>query len=158
MRKLILSALAAAVIIPAAAQAQSYGEVRRDRAELRHDRRDAYQARRHGDGRDLRDARRDLRDDRRETRGDWQDYRRSHPEAFRGGGGYAGPRGWAYRPVDTGHRFAPEYYHQRYWVDPIRYHLAVAPGYARWVRYGNDVVLVNVRTGRVLAVHRAFFY
>jgi Ni/Co efflux regulator RcnB len=31
-------------------------------------------------------------------------------------------------------------------------------GPQRWVRYGNDVVLVNIRTGRVIEVHRAFFW
>ena len=157
MRKLILSALAAAALVPVAAQAQSYGDVRHDRGEVRHDRRDLAQARRYGDRGDMRDARHDLREDRRETREDWRDYRRSHPEAFRGGG-YAGPRGWAYRPVEAGYRFQPAYYGQRYWVDPVRYRLPAAPGYGRWVRYGNDVVLVNIRTGQVIEVHRGFFY
>lgn len=157
MRSLILAALAAASVIPAAAQAQSYGEVRHDRGEVRQDRRDLADARADGDRRDVRDARRDLRDDRRETRGDWHDWRRTHPDVYRGAA-YEGPRGWAYRPVTIGYRFAPTYYDRRYWIDPAPYRLHPVGIDRRWVRYGNDVLLVNVRTGRVLEVNRGFFY
>jgi len=31
-------------------------------------------------------------------------------------------------------------------------------GYERWVRYGNDVVLVDIRNGRVLDIHNRFFF
>jgi len=157
MRKFILPALAAAVIVPAAANAQSYGEVRHDRAELRQDRRDLARAQAHGSRHDVREARRDLRQDRRETRQDWRDYRGTHRDLFRGPA-YVGPRGYRYRPVGVGYRFAPDYYSQRYWIDPIRYHLPRAGAWQRWVRYGNDVVLVNVRTGRVITAYNSFFW
>ena len=156
MRKFILAALMAATVIPAAAQAQSYGEVRHDNREVRQDRRDVARAQAYGDRHDVRDARQELREDRRDRREDWRDYRQGHRDAFRGPA-YVGPTGYRYRPVVVGYRFAPTYYAQRYWIDPIRYRLPAAPAWQRYVRYGNDVALVNVRTGRVIAIYNGFF-
>ena len=162
MNKIILAALAAATIVPVAAPvaagAQSYGEVRRDRQEQRQDRRDLRDAQYRGDRGDIRDARQELREDRRETRDDWRDYRRSHPDAFRRGG-YRGPSGYRYRPVSVGYRFQPGYYGRNYWVNDWRnYRLSRPLGYQRWVRYGNDVVLVDIRNGTVVSVNNGFFY
>ncbi|WP_425231086.1 RcnB family protein [Sphingomonas sp.] len=158
MRTLITAALAAAALVPVAASAQSYGEVRHDRREVRDDRRDVRDDRARGDYRAARDDRHDLRDDQRETREDWRDYRRSHADIYRGSA-YAGPRGYRYRPVTVGFRFAPSYYGRNYWVnDWSRYRLA-RPGYnQQYIRYGNDVVLVDIRSGRVLRVFGGFFY
>lgn len=162
MRKIILAALAAATIAPVAAPiaagAQSYGEVRRDQREVRDDQRDLRRAQMYGDRRDVRDARQELREDRRETREDWRDYRRSHPDWYRRGA-YRGPSGYRYRPVTPGYRFAPSYYGRNYWLnDWQRYRLAAPLGYQRWVRYGNDVVLVDIRNGAVVTVNNGFFY
>ncbi|WP_026359800.1 RcnB family protein [Sphingomonas sp. PR090111-T3T-6A] len=158
MRKLILASALMTTLLPAAAMAQSYGEVRHDQREIRQDQRDLNRAYARGDRHDVRDARRDLRNDRREARGDWRDYRRSHPEAFRGPA-YVGPRaGWRYRPVGVGYRFEPGFYDRRYWIDPVRYRLPPVVGYQRWVRYGNDVVLVDTRSGRVMNVYGGFFF
>lgn len=160
MRKLILSALMATftlpVLAPAAAIAQS-PELRHDRRDVREERRDLRDAQRDGDRREVRDARHDLRDARDERRGDWRDYRRDNPAAFRGPA-YVGPRGWRYRPVVVGYRLQPTYWSSRYVIDPVRYRLPVASGPTRWVRYGNDVLLVNIRTGRVVTVYNGFFY
>ncbi|MDB5736942.1 MAG: hypothetical protein JWO65_610 [Sphingomonas bacterium] len=157
MRKLILASALVATLLPAAAMAQSYGEVRHDNREVRDDRRDLRDAQWRGDRHDARDARHDIRDDRQERREDWRDYRRSHPDVYRGGG-YVGPRaGWRYRPVAVGYRFEPAYYGQRYWVDPVRYRLPPVGAYQRWVRYGNDVALVNTRTGVVVNLYGGFF-
>lgn len=159
MRKTIIAALAAATaLMPVAASAQSYREVQQDRRELRQDRREVRDAYRRGDRGDVRDARQELREDRRETREDWRDYRRSNPNAFRGQR-YNGPRGYQYRPVTPGYRFAPAYYGRNYWIsDYGRYRLA-RPGYnQQWVRYGSDVVLIDLRSGRVLQVFNRFFY
>ena len=162
MRTLITATLAPvlaiAVLAPIAAGAQSYGEVRRDSREIRQDRRDLRDAQYNGDRGDVRDARRELREDRQERREDWRDYRRAHPDYYRGAA-YAGPRGYRYRPVTSGYRFTPEYYGRNYWVnDWQRYRLAAPLGYQRWVRYGNDVVLVDIRSGRVGTVYNGFFY
>ena len=158
MRKFILASALAATLVPASAMAQSLGEVRRDNRELRHDRRDLRDAQWRGDRHDVREARHDLRNDRRERREDWRDFRRAHPDVYRGPA-YVGPRaGWRYRPVRIGYRFDPVFYGQRYWIDPGRYHLRPVAANLRWVRYGNDVLLVNVRTGRVIEVNNGFFY
>ena len=138
MRKLIVAGLMAATLVPAMASAQSAAEYRNDR-------------------RDVRDERRDVRDARQETREDWRDYRRAHPDVYRGGG-YVGPRGWAYRPVTPGYRFERSYYDRRYWVDPVRYRLGTTGRYERWIRYGRDVALVDIRSGRVIRVNSGFFF
>lgn len=158
MNKTIIAALAAAMLVPSVAGAQSYGEVRRDQRELRHDRRDLRDAQLHGDRDDVRDARQELREDRQERREDWRDYRRTHGDVYRRGN-YEAPRGYRYRPARVGSRFAPEYYGRRYWInDPQTYRLRRPGAYQRWVRYGNDVVLVETRGGRVLQVYNGFFY
>ena len=158
MKKIILAALTATAIVPAVAGAQSYGEVRRDQREVQQDRRDVRDAQYRGDRGDVRDARQELREDRRETREDWRDYRRSHPDAFRRGG-YRGPQGYRYRPVTPGYRFQPGYYGRNYWLNDWQsYRLARPLGYQRWVRYGNDVVLVDIRNGAVVSVNNGFFY
>ena len=158
MRKIIMAVLAASTLVPAAVQAQSYGEVRRDQREVRESRRDLRQAQRSGDRGDIREARQELREDRREMREDWRDYRRTNGNAFRRGA-YRGPQGFRYRPVTIGQRFAPAYYGRPYWVDYRTYRLA-QPRFStqRWVRYGNDVVLVDTRSGRVIQVYNRFFY
>ncbi|HWI85008.1 MAG TPA: RcnB family protein [Sphingomonas sp.] len=157
MRKALLAGLLAATIVPTIAQAQS-GELRHDRREIRDERRDLQRDYRDGASRrDVRDDRRDLRDARREYRDDWRDYRGRHPDIYRNGRWY-GPRGHRYRPVNVGYRFDRAFYERRYWIDPYRYHLRPVLGWQRWVRYGDDVLLVDVRSGRVLEVINRFFY
>lgn len=157
MRKFIISALIAATAFPAVATAQT-SELRRDRQDIRQEQRDLRDAQRHGTRRDVREERRDVREARREYRDDWRDYRRQNRNVYRRQA-YVGPRGYVYRPVAVGHRFRPAYYGSRYVIsDPYRYRLPRTNGYQRWVRYGNDVALVNIRNGRVVAVHRDFFW
>ena len=160
MRNFIIAGLAAATaLVPVAASAQSYGEARQSQREVRESRRDLRDAQRFGDRGDVRDARRELREDRREAREDWRDYRRSNRGVYTRPA-YAGPRGYRYRPVAVGYRFAPAYYGRNYWVnDYARYRLPrPGYGYQRWARYGNDVVLVDVRNGRTVQVYNRFFY
>lgn len=158
MRKFLIAGLMALTLAPAMAGAQT-GELRRDRQDLRAEQRDLREAQRDGDRGDIRAERRDVREARREYREDWRDYRRSNQAVFRQGR-YVGPvRGWQYRPVTVGYRLQPAFYGQRYVIaDPYRYRLPRASGVNRWVRYGNDVVLVNGRTGRVVQVYNRFFY
>jgi Ni/Co efflux regulator RcnB len=158
MRTPIILGLMAAVALPSMAQAQTYGEARESQRQVREERRELREAQMYGDRRDVREERRDLREARREARQDWRDYRRSHREVYNRRA-YVGPRGYVYRPVAVGYRFAPSYYSSRYVIaDPYRYRLPVALRGTQWVRYGNDVVLVNMRTGRVLEVHNSFFW
>jgi Ni/Co efflux regulator RcnB len=156
MRKIVMTLLAASAFLPAMASAQT-AELHRDRRDIRQEQREYHQAVRHGDRRDIRDERRDVRQAQREYREDWRDYRRNHRDVYRRPV-YVGPRGYAYRPIGAGYRLAPAYYGPRYTVvDYGRYRLP-NPGLHRWVRYGNDVLLVNVRTGRVIEAHRSFFW
>ncbi len=159
MRKFVLSALiavTAATGFTGIASAQT-GELRRDRQDIREQQRDLRDAQRHGNRGDVRDARQDLRDARQEHREDWRDYRRTNQSVFRGPA-YVGPRGYRYRPVTAGYRLQPAYYGSRYLIaDPYRYRLPRAVGVNRYVRYGNDVLLVNPRTGRVVSVYNGFF-
>ena len=158
MRKAIIASLLGAALIPGIASAQSGAELRQDRRDIRQERRDVERARANGaPGYAIRDERRDVRDARQEYREDWRDYRRAHPDAYRGNR-YVGPRGYNYRPVQTGYRFAPAYYDRRYWLDANRYRLAPVGRYERWVRYGNDVVLIDIRNGRTLRVYDRFFF
>ena len=163
MRNIIIAALAAATALSpiaiAPASAQSRHEIRRDTREIRQDRRDVQRARYRGDRGDFRHARRELREDRRERREDWRDYRQSHRNIYTRSA-YRGPRGYRYRPVTVGYRFAPSYYGRNYWVnDYARYRLPrPGYGYQRWVRYGNDVVLIDTRNGRTVRVYNRFFY
>ncbi len=157
MRKMIILGLIAATALPGIASAQT-GELRRDRQDIRQEQRELNDARRSGDRQDVREEARDVRDARQEYREDWRDYRRNHREAFKRPA-YAGPRGYRYRPVTVGYRFQPAYYGSRYVIaDPYRFRLPRPSSHQRWVRYGNDAVLVNVRTGRVIEVHNGFFW
>ncbi len=126
MRKIILTAVLAATAIPGMANAQMASDRHHDRQEVRQDRREL----RH----DRRELQRDRRDDRRVA--------------------YVAPyRNWRYRTVTTGYQLRPAFYGQRYWVNDYgRYNVAAPRPNLRWVRYGNDLVLVNVRSGRVIEV------
>lgn len=159
MRTIIFAALAATVLTPVAAGAQSYGEVRQSQREVRESRRDLAAARAYGDRGDIRRARQELREDRREVREDWRDYRRTHRNVYTRPA-YGGPRGYRYRPVAVGYRFAPAYYGRDYWINDYRTYRLPRPGYGyqRWIRYGNDVVLVDTRSGRTVQVYNRFFY
>lgn len=157
MRKAMILGLLAATVMPTMASAQN-AELRQDRRDIREERRDLRDAQRYGDRQDVREERRDLREARQEYREDWRDYRRAHRDVYRMPA-YVGPRGYRYRPVVVGHRFEPIFYGRRYIIaDPWRYRLPRAEGNRRWVRYGNDVALVNIRNGRVIQVYNNFFW
>ena len=145
MRKLILLGLMAATVVPTAASAQSRAEIRQDRREVREERQELRDARRYGDRQDVRRERRDLREARQELREDRRDRRQ-----------YVAPyRDWSYRPVAPGYQLSSGFYGSRYVIaNPSHYRLRPAVGQQRWIRYGNDLLLVNVRNGRVLQVVR----
>jgi Ni/Co efflux regulator RcnB len=157
MRKFILTGLMAATLVPGLAQAQDR-ELRDDRRDIRHEQHDVDRAIRNGaPPHVVRDERRDVREARQDYRDDWRDHRRTHPDVYRGPR-WDAPRGYGYHRVAVGYRFDPVFYDRRYWVDPYRYHLRpVGPG-QRWVRYGNDVVLIDVRTGHVRDINYRFFF
>lgn len=124
MRKMILFSLVAAAVVPGVANAQSRDEIRQDRQELRQDR--------------------------RELRRDQRDWRRDHRVAY-----VAPYHDWSYRPVTVGYTLRPAFWGDRYLVsDYDRYQLGRPRMNQRWIRYGDDLLLVNVRNGRVLQVIR----
>jgi Ni/Co efflux regulator RcnB len=136
MRKLILLTALAAITVPGAAIAQHHDRMHRDRTELRQDRRD------------VRHDRRDVRQDRRALRSD------RHHAMRHARTSYVAPiRDWRYRPVTVGYRLQPSFYGSRYYINDYgTYHLRAPGRWQRWIRYGDDLLLVNVRTGRVLQV------
>lgn len=155
--KLITGALIAAMLLPAAATAQtSQRELQRDRQDIRAEQRDVRHAVRHGNARDVREERRDVREARREYREDWQDYRTHHRDAYRAPR-FAAP--FRYRPFATGAVIQSTYLHPRYRVADVgRWHLPPAARYQTYVRHYDDLLLVNVRNGTVLRVYRNFYW
>ena len=144
MRKLLIAALAATALVPAGASAQSAREVRHDQREVN---RDLAQGR-------YREAARDQR----ETNRDWRDYRRTHRNVYTRPA-YVWPRGHSYAALSVGGILANAFWGPQYRVSNYGTYRLPAPGYNRqWVRYGNDVVLINVRTGRIITVYNNFFY
>ena len=156
MRKLIILGLIAATAMPGAVMAQSRAEVRDSARDLRQEQQDLRDAQRYGSRHDVREQRHDVREARQELREDWRDYRRSHRDVYRGGN-WRAP--FHYQRWDAGAQLRPSYYSSRYYIsDPYRYRLPAPRANLRWVRHYNDVLLVNVRTGRVVEVHRGFFW
>lgn len=134
MRKLILMAAMAATVLPTAALAQEHNRDRQHGTEMRHDQHN------------MRSDRHQSRNDRHVVR--QGDRTRSHRVAY-----VAPVRNWSYRPVNVGYRLQPSFYGSRYYVSDYGSYNLRAPGrWQQWIRYGNDLLLVNVRTGRVLQV------
>lgn len=173
MRKLILSAAMAAtaltgVPLSMTANAQEWRQERREERrddrqdvreagrDVREERRELREAYREGDRRDIREERRDVaRAEHRYSR-ELHDYRRDNPRVY-SRGNWSAP--YRYRHWDRGVRVDRVYYAPRYYVnDPWRYRLPHAPGYARWVRHYDDVLLIDLRSGRVIDVYHRFFW
>lgn len=168
MKKLIVSALIAAIALPGVANAQSRQELRRDRQDIREAQRDVARAHAYGSPRDVRREQRDLRDARREYRedlndrnrrwgnDDWRGWRNNN-RALYARGNWRAP--FRYNAFRAGGRIAPNYYGQRYWIaDPWRYHLPPIVGPQRWVRHYNDVLLVDTRRGVVIRAIPNFYW
>ena len=95
---------------------------------------------------------------RHDNRYDWASWRRSHRSHFRVGF-YYDPFGWGYRPYLVGWRLWPAYYSSRFWIsDPSYYRLPYAPPGYRWIRYYDDLILVDTWDGRVVDVIYDFFW
>jgi Nickel/cobalt transporter regulator len=100
------------------------------------------------------------RDWRRDSRYDWQRYRFSNRSVFRQSR-YYDPFGsrYGYQRFSIGIRLGSSYYNDRYWIsDPFAYRLPYADGPYRWVRYYDDVLLVDLRNGAVVDVIYDFFW
>jgi Ni/Co efflux regulator RcnB len=97
---------------------------------------------------------------RNDNRYDWQGYRNAHRDIFRGGGYRApGGYGYGYRRFGIGAAIAPAFFAQDYWIaDPSYYRLPPAYGPYRWVRYYNDALLIDLRSGVVVDAIPGFFF
>ncbi|MEA3008885.1 MAG: hypothetical protein QOJ91_577 [Sphingomonadales bacterium] len=96
---------------------------------------------------------------RNDSRYDWQRYRYSNRDLFRSGSYYAPYRGYRYNRLSIGIVLDSLFYSNRYWLsDPWQYRLPAAPYGTQWVRYYDDVVLVDVYTGEVIDVIENFFW
>lgn len=95
---------------------------------------------------------------RKDRRYDWRRYRDRDRTRFHIGI-YIDPFGYQYRNWQLGWRVPARYYATRYWInDPSYYRLPPVGGPYRWIRYHDDVLLIDLRTGRVLDVIRDFFW
>lgn len=96
---------------------------------------------------------------RNDRRYNWQGYRNQYRDRYRMPTYYSPYRGRGYSRLTIGINLGSGYYGSRYWInDPYQYRLPPAPYGARWVRYYNDVVLVDTRSGYVMDVIRNFFW
>jgi hypothetical protein len=96
---------------------------------------------------------------RSDNRYDWQRYRYSNRNRFHLGSYYSPYRNYSYNRLSIGLFLDSLFYSNRYWLsDPWQYRLPPAPYGTQWVRYYDDVVLVDVYTGEVLDVIYDFFW
>jgi Ni/Co efflux regulator RcnB len=88
---------------------------------------------------------------------DWHNYRDHHRSRFHLGF-YIDPFSWGYQPFSIGYRMWPAYYGNQYWIDPAMYGLPYPPPGAAWVRYYNDVMLIDLYSGTVIDAIPGFFW
>jgi hypothetical protein len=144
---------------------EDYGIRQRDGRNWDRDRRDGRDGTWSGGNRDRYGDRRDDRRNswnrswRNDSRYDWQRYRYSNRNLYRPGSYYAPYRNYRYNRLSIGIVLDSLFYSNRYWLnDPYQYRLPYAPHGTQWVRYYNDVVLVDVYSGEVLDVIENFFW
>jgi len=96
---------------------------------------------------------------RQDRRYDWSGYRSSNRNHFRMPRYYAPYRGYNYSRLSIGLFLNSGFYGSNYWInDPWSYRLPPAYAGYRWVRYYNDVILVDTYTGEVADVIHNFFW
>ena len=144
MRKIFLGAMMATVLVPPAAAAQT-GEIRKDERKLDKQNEQLQSAVESGNLRDIEKHAKGARKAGQELREDRDHFARKH---------YVAPYGnWSYTALTPGSTLRSRFYGTSYAVaHPDGYGLRQANRNERWVRYGDDLVLVNMRSGRVLEV------
>jgi Ni/Co efflux regulator RcnB len=102
------------------------------------------------------DWNRSWRDDRRY---DWQRWRYTNRNIFNLGRYYSPYRNYGYNRFSIGFFLEPLFFGRNYWIgDPWQYRLPPAPPGTQWVRYYDDVLLVDIYTGEVLDAIYDFFW
>lgn len=105
------------------------------------------------------DYRRWSNDWRRDNRYNWNHYRSVNRGIYRMPRYYSPYRGYNYSRLSIGIFLNSGFYGQNYWInDPWAYRLPPAYGPYRWVRYWDDVLLVDVYSGEVVDVIHDFFW
>jgi Nickel/cobalt transporter regulator len=97
---------------------------------------------------------------RNDRRYDWQRYRSYNRNAYRIGR-YDAPYGYnyGYRRFSIGLFLGSAFYAQSYWINqPWDYRLPQVDYPYRWVRYYNDVLLIDTESGEVVDVIHDFFW
>ena len=97
---------------------------------------------------------------RNDGRYDWQRYRNQFRDRYHAPR-YYNPYGYnyGYRRFSIGIYLDSLFFSNRYWLsDPWDYRLPAAPYGCRWVRYYDDVLLVDTRSGYVVDVIYDFFW
>ena len=132
------------------------------------DRRDYRRAERRADIRDYRRAdrrayrqaeRRWDRSWRNNNRYNWHRYRAQNRRHFSLGRYYAPYRNYSYRRIGIGFTLGSLFFGNRYWInDPWSYRLPEVYGPYKWVRYYDDVLLVDIYSGEVVDVIYDFFW
>jgi hypothetical protein len=93
------------------------------------------------------------------NRYNWQGYRSRNRVVFNIGTYYSPYRNYRYRRLGIGGFLDSLFFSQSYWIhDPWQYRLPEVYGPYRWVRYYDDVLLVDVYSGEVVDVIYDFFW
>lgn len=105
------------------------------------------------------DHRRWNNDWRRDSRYDWNRYRSANRGIYRMPRYYAPYRGYNYSRLSIGIFLNSGFYGRNYWIsDPWSYRLPPAYGPYRWIRYYDDVLLIDTYSGEVVDVIYDFFW
>jgi Nickel/cobalt transporter regulator len=134
-----------------------------DQRNNRNDRRDDRNDNRRNDNHRNDSRRDDNRWDsswRNDRRYDWRGHRDQYRDHYRRPNHYYAPdRHHRYSRFSIGLYIGSGFYHQNYWLnDPWQYRLPPVHGPYRWVRYYDDVLLIDVRNGYVVDVINDFFW
>ena len=96
---------------------------------------------------------------RRDNRYNWSGYRNQHRNVFSVGRYYSPYRNYSYSRLSIGFFLDRGFYGNNYWVnDPWQYRLPEVYGPYKWVRYYDDVILVDIYSGEVVDVIHNFFW
>jgi Ni/Co efflux regulator RcnB len=96
---------------------------------------------------------------RRDRRYDWMGWRSLNRGVYRLPRYYAPEGIYGYQRFSSGVIMEPMFFGQSYWLsDPYAYRLPPAYGPYRWVRYYNDAVLVDLRSGLVVDIVYDIFW
>jgi len=88
-----------------------------------------------------------------DRRYDWMGWRSMNRGAYHLPRYYGPNGGYGYQRFSSGVILEPMFFGENYWLDdPYAYRLPPAYGSYRWVRYYNDAVLVDLRSGMVVDV------